>query len=298
MVVGVSVVFLCFKMNKLFVSVGVLAVCLVTVLAPIAISSAQMTQEPVTLVVLMYHSLRKEKSAQNDYVIDPSYFENDLKYLQKNGYETVTVNDLTEYFENGKALPEKPVMITFDDGYYNNYTYAYPLLKKYNAKAVISPIGITVDEYQKSKDKNPAYAQLDWDDIREMYQSGLVEFQNHTYNLHTTDKGRQGAAQKQGESDEAYKRLLSEDLKQFNERFEAEVGYLPSAVTFPFGAKNDLSIEVVKEMGFSAALDCENKINILKSAEDLYYIHRFIRPNNISTESFFENTVKINKAYG
>lgn len=289
--------FLCFKTNKLFLSMGVFAICLVTVLAPILISSTQITQEPVTLAVLMYHSLRKEKSAQNDYVIDPSYLESDLKYLKENGYETITVNDLIEHFENGKALPEKPVMLTFDDGYYNNYTYAYPLLKKYNAKAVISPIGITIDEYQKSKDKNPAYAQLDWDDIREMYQSGLIEFQNHTYNLHTTDKGRQGAAQKRGESDEAYKQLLSEDLKQFNERFKAEVGYLPSTVTFPFGAKNDLSIEIVKEMGFDAALDCENKMNVLESADDLYYIHRFIRPNNISTEDFFENTVKINEAY-
>ena len=77
----------------------------------------------------MYHGIRKSTSAQNKYVISPDEFESDLKYIKENGYETIVVADLLEYFDNGKALPEKPIMITFDDGCLNNYTYAFPLLK-------------------------------------------------------------------------------------------------------------------------------------------------------------------------
>lgn len=290
--------FVAFKINRLFFSIGVGMVCLIIGLIPIlSMTIPTANAEGVSVVVLMYHGLRKDVSAQNEYVISPSDFESDLKYLKDNGYNTITVSDLTAYFENGTPLPSKPVMLTFDDGYYNNYTYAYPLLKKYNMKAIISPIGITIDEYQESKDENPAYAQIDWDDIREMVDSGLVEFQNHTYNLHKIENGTQGGAQRAGESDEAYEERLTEDLQKFNDRFEAEVGFVPSAVVFPFGAMNAKSIEIVKKMGFKAAMDCENKVNVFYSAEDLYAIHRFIRPNNISSENFFENTVKIQTVY-
>lgn len=277
---------------------GIGMICLITALIPI-LSVSVPTEETngVTVVVLMYHGLRKDISAQNEYTIAPSDFENDLKYLKENGYNTITVSDLTAYFEKGTPLPSKPVMLTFDDGYYNNYVYAYPLLKKYNMKAIISPIGITVDEYQKTQDENPAYAQIDWDDIREMMTSGLVEFQNHTYNLHKIKNGTQGAAQIKGESDEDYEKRLTEDLQKLNKRFEEETGVVPSTVVFPFGAMNDKSVEIVKKMGFKAAMDCENKVNVFHSAEDLYAIHRFIRPNNISTKDYFENTVKIQAAY-
>lgn len=290
--------FLTFKVNRLFVSVGIGMIGLIVALIPIlSVSVPTVETNSVTVVVLMYHGLRKDVSAQNEYVISPSDFENDLKYLKENGYETITVNDLISYFEKGTPLPSKPVMLTFDDGYYNNYTYAYPLLKKYNMKAIISPIGITVDEYQKNHDENPAYAQMDWDDIREMAASGLVEFQNHTYNLHKIENGKRGAAQMKGESDEAYEKRLTEDLQKLNERFEAETGIVLNTVVFPFGAMNEKSIEIIRKMGFKAAMDCENKVNVFRSAEDLYAIHRFIRPDNISTKDFFENTVKIQAAY-
>lgn len=290
--------FLTFKVNKFFVSVGFGVIGVILALIPIvSVSVPTAKSDGVKVVVLMYHGLREDVSAQNKYVIAPSDFEGDLKYLKNHGYNTITVSDLTAYFEDGTPLPSKPVMLTFDDGYYNNYTYAYPLLKKYNMKAIISPIGITVDEYQENQDENPAYAQINWDNIREMSESGLVEFQNHTYNLHKIKNGTQGAAQRTGESDEAYEKRLTEDLQKLNDRFEEEVGFVPSAVVFPFGALNEKSVEIVKKMGFKAVMDCENKANSFCSAEDLYAIHRFIRPNNISSKDFFENTVKLQMVY-
>ena len=59
----------------------------------------------------MYHGIRKDNSAQNKYVISPDEFESDLKYIKENGYETIVVADLLEYFDNGKALKEKEVAV-------------------------------------------------------------------------------------------------------------------------------------------------------------------------------------------
>jgi hypothetical protein len=124
----------------------------------------------------MYHALTYEKQYQNRFFISPKIFEKDLKYLKENNYSTVTIRDLINYVDNGVPLPEKPVLITFDDGYYNNYLYAYPLLRQYNMKAVISVIGSQTDKYSKINNKNSYYAYLTWNDIAEIefYGSGGV----------------------------------------------------------------------------------------------------------------------------
>ena len=73
--------------------------------------------DSVKLPVIMYHSLLKDEKLQNDYTVSPTLFENDLKYLAENGYTTVVVKDLTDYVYGKKSLPEKCIMLTFDDGY-------------------------------------------------------------------------------------------------------------------------------------------------------------------------------------
>ena len=155
------------------------------VIAAVQADAKAEAEDAVELPIIMYHGLLKEEKRQGQYVISPDLFEQDLKYLQENGYTTVVVADLIDYVKNGKELPDKPVMITFDDGYYNNYLYAFPLLKQYNSKMVLSPIGRYTDEYTQNKDTHANYAHCSWDAVREMMESGLVEFQNHSYNLHT-----------------------------------------------------------------------------------------------------------------
>ena len=71
--------------------------------------------DSVKLPVIMYHSLLKDEKLQNDYTVSPTLFENDLKYLTENGYTTVVVKDLTDYVYGKKSLPEKCIMLTFDD---------------------------------------------------------------------------------------------------------------------------------------------------------------------------------------
>ncbi len=288
--------FFSFRINKLLLSSTViiltLLMCFFSVSGSI-VTPAAGEQKTIKLAVIMYHGFIKDEKLQNTYMIHPDYFENDLKYLKENSYNTIVIQDLIDYFEKGKELPENPVMLTFDDGYYNNYYYAYPLLKKYNAKAIISPIGYTADEFQAPVEKNPAYSQCDWNEYREMVESGHIEIQNHTFNLHKNINGRKGASIKSGEDYKEYHLMLIEDLNKFNKRMYEELGKEPAAFTYPFGAKSEETLRTIKEMGFKAALDCEEKITEISSPEDLYQIHRFLRPNNMSTQDFFENKVDI-----
>ncbi|MBQ9737823.1 MAG: polysaccharide deacetylase family protein, partial [Clostridia bacterium] len=174
--------------------------------------SAASKKGKIEVPILMYHSILRSTNTHGNYIISESAFESDLKFLKDNGYTTIFIGDLIDYVEGGKELPQKPVILTFDDGYYNNYLYAFPLLKKYNSKAVLSIIGYYTDLYTETPDENPSYSHVTWGNVKDMLSSGLVELQNHSYNLHTTDKGRNGSKKKRGESDTEYRALLTSDL--------------------------------------------------------------------------------------
>ena len=226
-------------------------------------------------------------------MISPDYLEEDLKYLKEHGYTTIFLSELTEHFKSGSELPEKPIILTFDDGYYDNYVYAWPLLEKYECKAVISPIGKAADEAENEEYRSVLWSQCTWEELKEMSDSGFVELQNHTYDLHKLNKSWQGAAAKTGESDDDYKQRLSEDLLKAASKIQEVTGNVPDAVVYPFGAKSDTTEDIVRSLGFSAALDCEEKINYIDSPDDLFRLHRFLRPDNISSADFFGKFEKI-----
>ena len=152
------------------------------------------------LAVLMYHGVHSDPQKAGDYVITPQALEQDLLFLQGQGCHTVTMREVIAYVRDGAPLPEKPVMLTFDDGYYNNYLNAYPLLQKYGMKAVLSIIVGETDKYSGLDENKESYSHVTWDMVNEMRESGLVEIQNHTYNLHKTGAPRRGAAQRRDET--------------------------------------------------------------------------------------------------
>jgi len=89
-----------------------------TLCVPDASAGSLTPPEPVKLTVLMYHFLYNNSG---EHFISPEEFERDLAYLKNNGYTTIGVSDLISFVYENKPLPKKPVMLTFDDGYYNNY---------------------------------------------------------------------------------------------------------------------------------------------------------------------------------
>ena len=259
------------------------------VIAAVQADAEAKVEDRIDLPIIMYHGLLKEEKRQGQFIISPNLFEQDLRYLQENGYTTVVIADLIAYVQEGKPLPEKPVMLTFDDGYYNNYLYAFPLLKQYNCKMVLSPIGRYTDEYTQNKDTHANYAHCSWDAVREMMASGLVEFQNHSYNLHSIDSGRKGAKKKAVESLVDYRTLLVEDVMKMQTRMREETGYTPTAFVYPFGAVSSESLPILKELGFQATLICESHINaITRDPECLYGLGRYRRPAKTGSEAFFK----------
>lgn len=247
------------------------------------------SEEYIKVPIIMYHSILKDPARSNKYTITPAVLEEDLKYIKANGYETITISDLISYVYADKPLPPKPIILTFDDGHYNNYGYLYPLLEKYDMKVVISIVGSYTDKFSETDEANLNYSYLRWKDINELISSGRVEFQNHTYNLHDNTHGRIGAKKKKGESDDEYKKILEEDINKLQNEFKENTGYVPTCFTYPFGSISNSSLDIIKELGFKASLSCEEGINkITKNPNSLYLLKRYNRPSYVSTYNIFK----------
>lgn len=246
-------------------------------------------EKTVQLPILMYHSILKDGARQGKYVIAPSVLAADLDALKMRGYQTVTVSDLLAYVQEGIALPEKPVMITFDDGYYNNYVYAYPLLQERGMRAVVSIIGYQTDMYTENGQENAYWSHLNLDRLREM--QGVFEVQNHSWNLHEFG-ARRGCLRKKGETQESYENLLRKDTDE-TQKLLTEAGFpTPQCYTYPFGACSEESERILREMGFLCTLGCEERMNyITNDPTCLYEMGRYNRAAGESTESYLKRVL-------
>lgn len=263
-----------------------------TVSASIDNSHIPAEDNTIELPILMYHHMLKSSKLLGDYTITPTEFENDLKYLKEHGYTTIQVQDLISFCNGESTLPEKPVMITFDDGYESVYEYAYPLLKQYGMKAVVSIIGYYTDLYSKTEEKHINYSHLTWTQLREMVESSVFEIQNHTYNMHGNNT-RRGLRKKDGETEEEYCSAISADLLQVQNEVKRNLGIAPTTFTYPFGYITKTSKQIIRDLGFQASFSCEEGINVLSgNPEELYLLMRYNRVHNISTEEFMNKVSK------
>ena len=263
----------------------VLALC--CALAILGRGKTEMTlaeQQGVRVPVLMYHSILKDSARQGQYVVSPDILSADLDALQARGYQTVTVSDLIAYVYDDVPLPEKPIMITFDDGYYNNYVYAYPLLQQRGMRAVISVIGSQTAQYTENGVENAYWSHLRLDRLEEMQD--VFEVQNHSWNLHEYGE-RRGCLRRRGEDESSYEALLREDTEQ-TQKLLIEPGLpTPTCYTYPFGACSEESERILEGMGFLCTLGCEERINLVTNDPAcLYEMGRYNRGAGESTESF------------
>lgn len=255
--------------------------------------SIEENKDSTPLLIVMYHNVLKDTSKCGKYTITPDTFEQDVQYLINNGYTFVGCNDIIGCLYKGNQMPEKPVIITFDDGYYNNYTYIYPILQKYKIKAVISPIAIEAEKFTMSPDPNPAYSTMTWDNIKEMCDSGYVEVQNHSYNMHRISKDARGCAELPGESRQKYKERLCADLTQAHNMIFSNTGYTPQCMVYPFGMVSKGATEVIQQLGYKMSLSCTEGISYITSDKDcLFMLKRNNRPYGVSSEEFFTKIKK------
>ena len=278
------------KIKVIHLSKILLFLTLLVTLLTVGISIVIATSEDyIDVPIIMYHSILKDPSRSNKYTVTPAVLEEDLKYIKDKGYTTVTIADLISYVYDDSPLPEKPIVLTFDDGHYNNYGYLFPLLEKYDMKAVISIVGSYTDKFSETDEANLNYSYLRWKDIKELMDTGRIEFQNHTYNLHSNTGKRIGTKKIKGETDEHYKSILKDDILKLQQEFEGNTNYTPKCFTYAFGGISNASLDIIKELGFKASLSCEQGINKLtKNPNSLYLLKRYNRPSYISTYNFFQ----------
>ena len=243
----------------------------------------------IPLPVIMYHELTDNAGRASEFVSTAAEFEQDLIYLRDNGYNTITVADLLAYVRNGEPLADKPVMLTFDDGSYGVYKYAFPLLKKYNMRAVLSIVGAFTDkateEYGAQKAHPPC---LTWEEVKEAHDSGFIEIQNHTYDMHTAKNGRTGVKRRWNEGAEAYGEVLKNDIGHLQDNISKYLDYTPTAFTYPFGAFSGSTNDILKELGFAVTFSCSQKISIVTDEGSLFMLGRLPRSHNVSVEMLFK----------
>ena len=252
------------------------------------------TDETYRLPIVMYHAVNKKNNGT--YSLLPSQLEKDLIYIRESGFTTILVQDLLDFQEKGKPLPAKPIMLTFDDAALSLYLYGWPLLKQYDMKFIIAAVGYFTDENYDENGKliSDMRSHMNWEQLKECYDSGLAEIQNHSYDMHRNGRGRQGMKRKKNESYESYRELIAGDVGRMSSRIREKIGFECTAVAYPFGAFTNCLPGILKEEGYKAAFICYEKINYINRTSDLFNLCRYNRPGGVSTQGFFEKKMKLN----
>ena len=174
--------------------------------------------------VLYYHSVKE--SADNEVTIKPEDLRSELKYIHDQGYVTLTIRQLKDYILNNSPIPEKSILITFDDGYMDNYYSAFPILKEFNMTATIFCITSELDgSYYLSKEA-----------IKEMSDYG-IDIESHTVTHPHLNKLN-------------YDKQLKE-LVESKKTLEEITGKEINSIAYPFGDFNDNSVKAAKEAGYT-----------------------------------------------
>lgn len=266
-------------MQKMMILVAILGILFPSVFG--GDINAVPREESRVVTILTYHHF-SDVPVDNDMTITVSAFEKQLRGLREKGYTAISMRDLINYSEYGNPLPEKPIMITIDDGYESNYLMAFEVLKKLDMPAVISVVGWSVGKNTRLDGSTPITPHFSWEIARRMYESGYIEIQNHSYDMHSTPfdnilfnpDGRYGVLSVVGESEEQYRQKLKSDMYKNKYLIESNVGNNNVLFCYPYGLKNDISEDVAKELGFKITLTTRKGVNYIRPGDSLYSLNR------------------------
>lgn len=234
-------------MKKFFVF-SLIVFCLVAIGKCQGMPSVSDCKTAKKIVILNYHKVDDYFSSLS---ITPRDFDNQMAFLKKNGFETISLEQLRGVLAGEEVdLPERPLIITFDDGYRDNYTNAYPILKKYGFTGVIFVITSFIDR------KLPYY--ISWDMAKEMQESGVIDIESHTVDhISMTEL-----------NDEKLRRELTESKKRIEEVLEKPAEY----VAYPTGTYNLHIADIVRGCGYKGAFTI--KYGNVDAMTNLYAIER------------------------
>ncbi len=292
-----DIMYICIKLRPIYIAAAAVLAAGLAALPFVTfpdgreiIPASAVPEQPSTeFTVLMYHSLADSPKRAGEYVFLPEDFELDMKYLHDSGYNTVSAAEVYGYACGKNALPENPVMITFDDGFLNVLTYALPVLEKYDMCAVMNIVGSYSEKSEEYNDHSPAYAYLTPEEICELENSGRFEIGSHTYAMHSLDR-RRGCSKISWESESDYYTAFSADCIE-NRRFLADrCGIDTNIFAYPYGYISEGSSTILGENGYNILFTCYERPNNISFGEisegDTLFIDRYNRPWGRSPEDF------------
>lgn len=216
--------------------------------------------------VLMWHNLAEESSG--DMTISVDTFRAQIEALHEAGFKTVSLQQLYDYVHFGTELPEKPIVLTFDDGYFSNYEYAYPILREYGMQATIFAIGVSVGKDTYKDTDHAMTPHFGADEAREMVDSGLISVQSHTFDMHQWPPFEDGNAQVRetllpfdGEADADYEAAVEADFAESRELLESITGQPVNTLAFPEGAYVTLTQDALRSAGAELTFTTVRAVN-------------------------------------
>lgn len=222
------------------------------VLAVLIIHTQCFAQE-LRLPVLMYHNINDKYDSRNTNVeMSASEFKNQMTALKEEGYTTIFFDEYLNYILGKSELPSKPILVTFDDGYLNNYTVAFPILKELGMKATIFVI-----TGRMGVDGVVTYPHFTWEQAKMMYDSGMIDIQSHTHfhselvNLSRND--------------------LVLELRKSKYLIEKNLGKRVNVLAFPYGFSNVAVRNEARLAGYEACVEINDKVPKVNSENSSQY---------------------------
>jgi peptidoglycan/xylan/chitin deacetylase (PgdA/CDA1 family) len=200
-------------------------------------ASATSSAFSIKVPVMIYHSVRPYKEGESEYQdlydVTPELLDQELSYIKENGYHPILMRDVDAYWRGAtSSLPEKPVILSFDDGWKNQFEYAYPLLKKHDMKAVFYIFTNPMDT------NNPRW--MSWENIIELDRAGM-EIGGHT---------RTHPYLTQISHDD---KKLDSEIAESKRIIEQRLGHSIVSFAYPFGLTNEAVSVAVARAGYQTA---------------------------------------------
>lgn len=253
------------------------------------------------LVALSYHNVQLELDDPEGMAVTQDRLIGQFSWLREHGYQPVSIDDLLAARDGGKPLPEKPVLLTFDDGYRSFHSIVFPLLKAFNYPAVLALVGSWLDapagtSVYYGDQPVPREKFLTWEQLRELAASGLVEIASHSYALHQGVLANPlgnlqpamttrvfDAASGSYETAAAYRQRLRSDFAANLDLLKRQLGKAPRVMVWPYGEYNGIALELAAEAGMSISLTLDGKIN---DSNDLTALGRVLVLGNPNLADF------------
>lgn len=226
--------------------------------------SAIYSPDEVKVPILMFHDVKTFELEGGTWSISAENFRSTLEFLLENGYTPISFEELVNYVDGVSDIPDKPVCITLDDGYFSNYKNVLPIITELNVPITIFMTCNTVRQegVMPSEDEN-ILCKMSAEELKIMETSPLVHIQSHTYALHGvntsySDIERDNAMPLETESKKAFKAIFAEDC-EMAEKVLSDSGVKDYTVlSYPSGKNHKWTEEVLRERGYRVSLTTDN----------------------------------------